>query len=70
LTRKCALAVVDTMKAGGISKPVLYTDARTGKKSYRIFYLKSVTNAHKANLEQDFPKIRQFATEDKISPHY
>jgi peptidyl-prolyl cis-trans isomerase SurA len=60
-------AVVDTMKAGGISKPVLYTDARTGKKSYRIFYLKSVTNAHKANLDQDFPKIRQFATEDKIA---
>lgn len=58
--------VVDTMKAGGISKPVLFTD-RTGKKSYRIFYLKSVTNAHKANLEQDFPKLKAYATDDKIN---
>ncbi|MES2425628.1 MAG: peptidylprolyl isomerase [Bacteroidota bacterium] len=59
--------VVDTMKVGGISKPILYTDTRTGKKSYRIYWLKSVTNAHKANLEQDFPKIKAFATEDKTN---
>jgi peptidyl-prolyl cis-trans isomerase SurA len=58
--------VVDTMKAGGVSKPVLFTDQR-GLKSYRVFYLKSVTNAHKANLDQDFPKIKAFATEDKIN---
>lgn len=60
-------AAIDTMKAGGITKPVLYTDQRTGKKSYRIYYLKSVTDAHKANLEQDFPKIKQFATDDKTN---
>jgi len=58
--------VVDTMKAGGISKPVLYTDQR-GQKSYRIYHLKSVTDAHKANLEQDFPKIKTYATEDKTN---
>ncbi|MDB5005424.1 MAG: peptidylprolyl isomerase [Mucilaginibacter sp.] len=58
--------VVDTMKAGGVSKPVLFTDQR-GLKSYRVFYLKSVTNAHKANLDQDFPKIKAFATEDKTN---
>ncbi|MDB5156310.1 MAG: surA [Mucilaginibacter sp.] len=58
--------VIDTMKVGGVSKPVLYTDQR-GKKSYRIFHLKSVTDAHKANLEQDFPKIKAFATEDKTN---
>jgi peptidyl-prolyl cis-trans isomerase SurA len=58
--------VVDTMKAGGVSKPVLFTDQR-GNKSYRVFYLKSVTNAHKANLDQDFPKIKAFATQDKIN---
>ncbi|MES2807551.1 MAG: peptidylprolyl isomerase [Bacteroidota bacterium] len=60
-------AIVDTMKAGGISKPMVYTDPRTGKSSYRIFYLKSVTNAHKASLEQDFPKIKEFATQDKTA---
>jgi peptidyl-prolyl cis-trans isomerase SurA len=58
---------VDTMKVGGISKPVLYTDQRTGKKSYRIFYLRSVTDAHKANLAQDLPKIKELATEDKTN---
>ncbi|MDB4924796.1 peptidylprolyl isomerase [Mucilaginibacter sp.] len=58
--------VVDTMKVGGISKPVLYTDER-GKKSYRIFYLKSVTDAHKANLAQDLPKIKLMANDAKIS---
>jgi peptidyl-prolyl cis-trans isomerase SurA len=60
------LAAVDTMKVGGITKPVLFTD-RQGKKSYRIFYLKSVVDAHKANLEQDFAKIKDFATSDKIN---
>ncbi len=58
--------VVDTMKVGEVSKPVLYTDERQ-KKSYRIFYLKSVTDAHKANLAQDFPKIKVLAADDKIS---
>jgi len=59
-------AVIDTMKVGGISKPVLFTD-RQGKKSYRIFYLKSVVDAHKANLEQDFAKIKDYATADKVN---
>lgn len=59
-------AVIDTMKVGGISKPVIFTD-RQGKKSYRIFYLKSVVDAHKANLEQDFAKLKDYATADKVN---
>jgi peptidyl-prolyl cis-trans isomerase SurA len=59
-------AVVDTMKVGGISQPVIFTD-RQGKKSYRIFYLKSVSDAHKANLEQDFAKLKDYATNDKVN---
>lgn len=59
-------AVVDTMKVGSISKPVLYT-GQDGKKSYRILYLKSVTDAHKANLAQDFPRLKEMANEDKIN---
>jgi len=58
--------VIDTMKVGNVSKPVLFTDA-SGKKSYKIFYLKSVTDAHRANLEQDFAKIKTAANEDKIN---
>jgi len=57
---------VDTMKVGSMSKPQLFTDA-AGKKSYKILYLKSSANAHKANLEQDYPKIKEYATNDKIN---
>lgn len=56
--------VVDTMKVAEISKPVLTTD-QNGKKSYVILYLKSVTDAHKANMEQDFPKIKEMAFAEK-----
>jgi len=59
-------AVVDTMKVGEIAKPFIYTD-QAGKKSYRILYLKSVTEAHKANLEQDFPRLKEIAQDDKIN---
>jgi peptidyl-prolyl cis-trans isomerase SurA len=58
--------VVDTMKVGSISKPQLFTD-QSNKKSYKILYLKSVTDAHKANLKQDFPKIKEVALSDKIN---
>lgn len=58
--------IVDTMKVGSISKPQLFTD-QTNKKSYKILYLKSVTDAHKANLKQDFPKIKEVALSDKIN---
>jgi peptidyl-prolyl cis-trans isomerase SurA len=57
---------VDTMKPGSISKPQLFTGS-DGKKNYRILYLKSSTNAHKANLTLDYPKIKEYATNDKIN---
>ncbi len=55
---------LDTMKLGGIAKPQLYT-AQDGKKSYKILFLRSATNAHKANLEQDFPKLKELAQNQK-----
>ena len=58
--------ITDTMKVGSISKPQLFT-AQDGKKSYKILYLKSTTDAHKANLTQDYPKIKEYATNDKIN---
>jgi len=58
--------IIDTMKVGGISKPQLFS-GQGGKQSYKILYLKSTTNAHKANLEQDYPKIKGYATNDKIN---
>ncbi|MCJ8211409.1 peptidylprolyl isomerase [Mucilaginibacter sp. RS28] len=58
--------VIDTMKVGGVSAPILYTGQDT-KKSYRIYYLKSVVDAHKANLAQDFPKLKDAAYSDKLN---
>nr|WP_294792707.1 peptidylprolyl isomerase [uncultured Mucilaginibacter sp.] len=59
--------VIDTMKVGQISKAQLYKDPNTGKTSYRLYYLKSVTDAHKANLEQDYPKIKAMANSNKMN---
>lgn len=58
--------VVDTMKVGSISKPFQFT-GQDGKKGYKILYLKSTTNAHRANLEQDYPKIKEYANNQKIN---
>lgn len=58
--------IIDTMKVGSYSKPQLFTD-QGGKKSYKILYLKSVTDAHKANLAQDFPKLKEAAMNDKTN---
>lgn len=55
---------VDTMKVGSISKPFLFTGA-DGKQGYRILSLKSKTGPHRASLEQDYPKIKEVAFEDK-----
>ncbi|WP_276360523.1 peptidylprolyl isomerase [Daejeonella sp. H1SJ63] len=55
---------VDTMKVGSISKPFLFTGA-DGKSGYRILSLKSKTGPHRASLEQDYPKIKEVAFEDK-----
>ncbi|WP_026896949.1 peptidylprolyl isomerase [Daejeonella oryzae] len=57
---------VDTMKVGSYSEPSIFT-AADGKQGYRFLYLKSKTGPHKANLEQDFPKIKDAAFEDKTS---
>ncbi|TWR30428.1 peptidylprolyl isomerase [Mucilaginibacter pallidiroseus] len=59
--------VVDTMKVGHLAKPILYTDQQTGKKTYRILYLKSVNDAHKANLEQDFARLKEKAMDMKLT---
>lgn len=55
---------VDTMKVGSISKPFIFTGA-DGKTGYRILNLKSKTGPHRASLEQDYPKIKEVAFEDK-----
>jgi peptidyl-prolyl cis-trans isomerase SurA len=58
--------VVDTMKVGEISTPTLFTD-QSGKDGYKILYLKSKIPPHKASLEQDYAKFKEFAQQDKVN---
>ncbi len=57
---------LDTMKVGTYSKPAYFT-SQDGKTGYRFLYLKSRIGPHTANLEQDYPKIKENAYEDKVS---
>lgn len=57
--------VVDTMKVGGISQPVAFSDP-DGKQGYKILYLKSKIPPHKGNLEQDYAKFKEKAQQAKI----
>lgn len=57
---------VDTMKVGSFSKPDIFT-SQSGKQGYSFLYLKSKTGPHQANLEQDYPKIKEVAFEDKVN---
>lgn len=57
---------IDTMKVGSYSKPASFS-TQDGKQGYRFLYLKSKTGPHKANLDQDYPKIKEVAYEDKVS---
>ncbi len=57
---------IDPLKAGEYSQPTLFQDEGPGGKSgYRISFLKTRIPPHKANLEQDFAKIKEAASEDK-----
>lgn len=56
--------VIDTMEAGQISEAVMYTDRR-GNRAYRLVYLKSVTEPHVANLDQDYARISAVALSQK-----
>ncbi len=55
--------IIDKLKAGEVSVPVL-TNER-GKQDFRIYYLKTRTNPHKANMEEDYARMQQMALEKK-----
>ncbi len=57
---------IDTMKVNSFSKPQEFATA-DGKPAYRFLFLKSKTDAHRANLAQDLPKIKDAAYDDKIN---
>jgi len=56
--------VIDTMEIGSISTPFAYKTP-TGETYFRIIALQSRTEPHKANLLQDYSKIKLAALEEK-----
>lgn len=58
------LFVVDKLKPGEISGSVPFT-TDDGTQAYRLLYLKSKTQPHKANLRDDYNRIQDWALEDK-----
>ncbi len=59
----------DTMQINEISQPIIFTDPR-GERFYRMIYLFSRTDPHRADLKQDFSKIKRAATESKKGMHF
>jgi len=55
---------IDSMDVGDISAPFQF-NTRSGEKHFRIIYLQSRTQPHKANLAQDYNKIQKAALESK-----
>ena len=56
--------VIDKLEPGSISKPVLY-QTQEGKQGYRILYLKSRSEPHEANLDDDYNSIQDMALNAK-----
>lgn len=55
---------IDKLKVGDISKPlIMKTD--DGKQAYRLIYLKTRTQPHGANMQEDYDRIQQWAKEEK-----
>ena len=55
---------VDKMNVGDYLEPALFT-THDGKQAYRLLYLKSRTEPHKANLKDDYQRIQAAALNEK-----
>ncbi|HUR64962.1 MAG TPA: peptidylprolyl isomerase [Chitinophagaceae bacterium] len=63
---KETVGMLTKMKIGDISQAVPFTGEQ-GKKGVRIVYLKSRSEPHRMNLQDDYSKISQYALEEKKS---
>jgi peptidyl-prolyl cis-trans isomerase SurA len=59
-------SALDTLEVGKFSRPSQFTGP-DGKTGYRFVYLKSRIPPHKANLEEDYAKLKDAALEDKTN---
>ena len=56
--------VIDKLEVGQISTPVLMQDEK-GEEAYRLLYLKRRTQPHRANLDEDYNEIQEWALGQK-----
>jgi peptidyl-prolyl cis-trans isomerase SurA len=56
--------MLDKMQVGEVTPVIQYT-AQDAKQAWRVVYLKSRTEPHKANLKDDYTKLLNMATFDK-----
>jgi len=61
---KDMVPVISKLKVGDYSQPVSFQNEQ-GKKGVRVIYLKSRSEPHRMNLQDDYSKISQFALEEK-----
>ena len=55
---------IDSMQAGVISQPIAYTNSE-GKQLVRLIYYKSKTPPHRANMVDDYQKLKLAAEQNK-----
>ncbi len=58
-------SVIDTMSVNQVSKPASFKDERDGSLGFRIIQLRKSTDAHRANLIDDYERIKTAAENDK-----
>jgi len=56
--------VIDKLQVGEISQPVI-VELEDGKQAYRLLYLKKRTLPHRANMQEDYDLVQQWALEEK-----
>ncbi len=61
---KDLVSILKDLKTGVISEPQVFTDDR-GIKAVRLLYIKSRTQPHRENMQDDYNKIAQRALENK-----
>jgi peptidyl-prolyl cis-trans isomerase SurA len=57
--------MLDKMKVGDITRPMVQLSPEGGKKSYRIVYLKTRSEPHKINLKDDYQRLQLMAQQNK-----
>ncbi len=55
---------IKNLKVGEVSDPIEMV-SEDNKKAYRIVFLKSISEPHKANMDKDYNQIQLWATEEK-----